>query len=81
VFKDQKSKRSPSSASDSVSTTDSYAFSAIEKAGRSTPFPRRLLGMIRREAVSHPAVVRWSRDGCAFFIDDEELFISSILPR
>ena len=49
--------------------------------GRSIPFPRRLLAMIRKEAIGRPQVVRWSQDGRAFFVDDEELFVREILPR
>jgi len=37
--------------------------------------------MIRKEAVGRPQVVRWSSDGHAFFVDDEELFVREILPR
>jgi hypothetical protein len=48
--------------------------------GRSIPFPRRLLAMIRKEAVNRPEVVRWSQVGHAFFVDDEELFVREILP-
>ena len=48
--------------------------------GRSTPFPKRLLAMIRREAVRNPLIVRWSLDGRAFFIDDDDIFVTDILP-
>jgi len=49
--------------------------------GRSVPFPRRLLAMIRKEVIAHPHAVRWSNDGHAFFIDDEDTFVGEILPR
>jgi hypothetical protein len=48
--------------------------------GRSTPFPRRLLAMIRREATRNPLIVRWSPDGRAFFVDDDDVFVTNILP-
>lgn len=48
--------------------------------GRSTPFPRRLLAMIRREAIRNPLIVRWSADGRAFFVDDDDVFVTDILP-
>jgi len=48
--------------------------------GRSTPFPRRLLAMIRREAIRNPLIVRWSPDGRAFFVDDDDVFVTDILP-
>ena len=49
--------------------------------GRSVPFPLRLFMMIRREAIQHPAIVRWSADGCAFFVDDDNVFVNEILPQ
>ena len=37
--------------------------------------------MIRREAVQHPSIVRWSDDGHAFFVDDEDTFVKVLLPQ
>jgi hypothetical protein len=37
--------------------------------------------MIRHEAVQHPPIVRWSDDGRAFFVDDEDTFVKVILPQ
>ena len=37
--------------------------------------------MIRKEAVSTPHVIRWSKDGNAFFVDDEEFFVARTLPK
>jgi hypothetical protein len=37
--------------------------------------------MIRQEARKSPDVVRWSSDGLAFFVDDEQAFVEDILPR
>jgi|AntAceMinimDraft_5_1070358.scaffolds.fasta_scaffold193870_1 hypothetical protein len=43
-------------------------------------FPTRLQAMLRKESVQRPLVVRWSPDGRAFFVDDEEQFVAGILP-
>jgi len=59
----------------------SRALSAGFALGRSIPFPRRLHAMIQREAVQHPSIVRWSGDGRAFFVDNEDAFIKVILPQ
>jgi hypothetical protein len=48
------------------------------------PFPKRLYKMIRQEALANPtkvSAVSWSVDGRAFFVDNEDLFISEILPK
>ena len=37
--------------------------------------------MIRHEAIQHPSIVRWSDDGRAFFVDDEDAFIKVLLPQ
>jgi len=36
--------------------------------------------MIRREAIRNPLIVRWSPDGRAFFVDDDDVFVTDILP-
>lgn len=49
--------------------------------GRKISFPRRLHSMVRQEADRHPDIVRWSNDGEAFFVDDEDYFVNDILPQ
>ena len=44
-------------------------------------FPHRLWKLIESEAPKLPDVLRWSEDGFAFYIDDEERFVRECLPR
>jgi len=48
---------------------------------RSTPFPRRLFDMIEAESAIGSKILTWSRDGSAFFVNDESIFVNETLPK
>jgi len=48
---------------------------------RAIPFPRRLYKMLREQIAKDSSAVRWSNDGLAFYVTDENAFVAEVLPQ